>query len=131
MTEGSAKLTGIWHGLYTYANGVSVSFVATLIDSGSQISGSTYEPWGGETSGTTRYATLTGDRQENAIAFIKTYEGDDPDYQDPVAYEGVLSHDGTEIEGRWTIRQWSSGKFLMVRSTGKAATAARSVFARA
>ena len=48
MTErsqtGEQNLTGVWHGLYTYPDGVSVSFVATLIESGSSLSGSTHEP---------------------------------------------------------------------------------------
>jgi hypothetical protein len=130
MTNAPATLTGVWHGLYTYANGVSVSFVATLIESGSRFSGSIHEPGGGTASGQTLYATLAGDRQDNAVAFIKTYDCDDPDYQDPVAYEGALSGDATEIEGRWTIRGWSSGKFLMVRSAGKAASVRRDVSER-
>jgi len=48
-----------------------------------------------------------------------------------VAYEGTLSRDGTEIEGRWSIPPRSSGKFLMIRSTGKAATVARKAMQRA
>ena len=48
MTErsqtGEQNLTGVWHGLYSYPDGVSVSFVATLIESGSSLSGSTHEP---------------------------------------------------------------------------------------
>ena len=130
MTEASATLTGVWHGLYTYANGGSVSFVATLIENGSHVSGSTHEAWGGVPSAGTLYASLTGHRHETAITFVKTYDRNDPEYQEPVAYEGTLSREGTEIEGRWTIRTWRSGKFLMIRSTGKAATVARGVVER-
>jgi hypothetical protein len=38
------NLTGVWQGLYTYPNGESASFVATLIDNGGALSGSTHEP---------------------------------------------------------------------------------------
>jgi hypothetical protein len=34
MRADARNLTGVWQGLYTYPNGESVSFVATLIDSG-------------------------------------------------------------------------------------------------
>jgi len=132
MTDASAKLTGVWHGLYTYANGLSVSFVATVIENGSHVSGSTHEPCGlDELAASTLYATLVGQRQDSVVTFVKTYDGDRPGYLDPIAYDGTLSHDGTEIEGRWTISARHSGKFLMVRSTGKDAAIAREVLERA
>ena len=37
-------LTGVWNGLYSYPDGLSVTFVATLIESGGALSGSTHEP---------------------------------------------------------------------------------------
>ena len=40
MPKDARNLTGVWQGLYTYPNGESVSFVATLIDSGGALSGS-------------------------------------------------------------------------------------------
>jgi len=53
----------------------------------------------------TVYATLSGGRQGNSITFVKSYDGGaGPDYQNPVAYEGALNGDATEIEGRWRIR---------------------------
>ena len=61
---------------------------------------------------------------------MKTYDGANPHYG-IVAYEGTLSRDGTEIEGRWIVPGNWSGKFLMVRSAGKAETVSRSVFERA
>ena len=123
MTDAPAKLTGVWLGLYTYANGLSVSFVATLIENGSHVSGSTHEPCAfGESSGSTLYATLAGQRQDRAVTFVKIYEGDDPDYLDPIAYDGTLSRDDAEIEGRWTISGRHSGKFLMIRSTDRKST---------
>ena len=44
MATDAQNLTGVWQGLYTYPNSESVSFVATLIDSGGALSGSTHEP---------------------------------------------------------------------------------------
>ncbi len=46
----------------------------------------------------------------------KSYEAADRDYT-VVEYEGILSGDGTEIEGRWTIPGNCSGTFLMIRSS--------------
>jgi len=127
---GEQNLTGVWHGLYTYADGASVSFVATLIESGSSPSGSTHEPsiLG---NGKTANATLAGSRQASAVAFVKTYDAAGPVYQNPVHYEGALNGDASEIEGRWTIRPALSGKFLMIRSAGKAEAVERKEAQRA
>src|SRR5512138_1103890 len=105
-SESAEKLTGIWHGLYSYGQRPgSVSFVATLIESGSSLSGSTHEPCiGDHCPADTLYATLAGSRQDSAIAFVKTYETAGQFFQDPVAYDGTLSADGTEIEGVWNIQ---------------------------
>jgi hypothetical protein len=73
----------------------------------------------------TVYATLSGSRHGNVVTFIKSYDGAGPDYQNPVAYEGALNGDATEIEGRWTIRGLFSGTFLMIRSAGKAQSVER------
>ena len=114
------NLTGVWHGLYTYPGDLgSVSFVATVIDSGSFFSGSTHEPCAGGPGGTL-FATLSGSRHAGVVTFVKTYDRAGRRYRHPVAYEGALNEDATEIEGRWTIdRNWS-GKFLMIRSVGRA-----------
>ena len=76
------------------------------------------------------YATLLGSRQDRAVAFVKTYDGANPRYG-TVAYEGTLSPDGTEIEGRWIVPGNWSGKFLMIRLSGKTELVARTVFERA
>jgi hypothetical protein len=106
-------LTGIWNGLYTYPDGKSVAFVATLIESGSSLSGTTHERG---LLGNTAYATLAGSRRDSAVSFVKKYEKHRFLYKNPVVYEGTLSSDGTEIEGRWAIGKILSGKFLMIRS---------------
>lgn len=126
------NLTGIWQGLYSYPiSRAPVSFVATLIETASTVSGTTHEPSAaGESPNETLYATLIGRRHDSAVAFVKTYDGANPHYR-TVAYEGTLSADGTEIEGRWTVPGSWSGKFLMIRSAGKAEAVARTVFERA
>ena len=127
-----ARLTGIWQGLYTYAHRPeAVSFVATLIENGNSLSGSTHEPCVGEDCPCdTLYATLLGSRQDSAVAFVKTYDAAGPFFQDPVTYEGALSADGTEIHGFWNIHRRWFGKFLMIRSSGQSATASRKAFER-
>lgn len=125
MSKAEASLTGGWHGLYTYSDGRSVSFVATLIDSGLSLSGSIHEPrtFGNAPSGRL-YASLSGSRRGTAVVFLKTYQNAGPMYGS-VHYEGSLNGDGTEIEGRWAIGKMRTGKFLMIRSAGKAAEVER------
>ena len=126
------NLTGVWHGIYSYpAERAPVSFVATLIETGSTVSGTTHEPCAiGGSPNEILYATLAGSRHDSAVAFVKTYDGANPHYG-TVAYEGTLSRDGTEIEGRWMVPGNWSGKFLMIRPAGKTEAAARTVLERA
>jgi hypothetical protein len=125
------NLTGVWNGLYTYRDGRSTSFVATLIESGGSLSGTTHEPDTRGTPGAVLYATLTGARSDLAVTFVKTYERPDIFHRSSVRYEGVLNGENTEIEGRWTIMRFWSGKFLMVRSPGQEMKAERKAFTRA
>jgi hypothetical protein len=125
------SLTGVWHGVYSYPIArAPVSFVATLIETGSAVRGTTHEPCTIGGPNETLYATLAGSRQDSAVAFVKTYDGANTHYG-TVAYEGTLSSDGTEIEGRWIVPGNWSGKFLMIRATGKTETVARTVLERA
>src|SRR5215467_14240016 len=115
MQAEAQNLTGVWNGLYSYPDGRSVTFVATLIDSGSTLSGSTHEPCvGGDCPSATLFATLMGSRSGSAVTFRKTYEAADPRWG-TVNYDGRLNAEATEIEGRWTIPGVWSGKFLMIR----------------
>jgi hypothetical protein len=123
------NLTGVWHGLYRYADGTSVSFVATLIQSGGSITGSTHEP--SIVGGKTASAMLAGSRHAGSVTFVKTYDRAGPIYCNPIHYDGALNGDATEIEGRWTISRILSGKFLMIRSTGKAEAVVRKDVQRA
>jgi len=115
MADDARNLTGVWHGLYTYPDGQSVSFVATLIDSAGALSGSTHEPGvGTDAPSSALYATIVGRRGGSAVTFRKIYEGQMPRYR-AVDYAGTLNAEATEVEGRWTIPGVWSGTFLMIR----------------
>jgi hypothetical protein len=130
--DGDANLTGIWNGLYTYPDGRSIAFVATLIEAHGLLTGTTHEPGASAgTAGVTLFAGLIGSRDDRAISFTKTYDDPDSFHRSPVVYEGTLNGDATEIEGRWTIVKVWSGKFLMIRSGERAVAAARKEFERA
>lgn len=114
------NLTGVWNGLYSYSGGLTVSFMATLIDSGSSLSGATHEPnVFGTNPGSALTALLSGGRRDSAVSFVKTYDDAGPQPYYPVSYDGTLNADATEIEGQWRIGDGSTGKFMMIRSSGK------------
>jgi hypothetical protein len=125
------NLTGIWHGLYTYPVArARVLFDATLIESGAWLTGSTHEvAASGRAKGQTLYATLEGQRAGCRVTFTKTYDGTVPGYG-VVEYEGTLGADASEIEGHWSIRGSWSGKFLMIRSTGRTEAVEHKAFER-
>lgn len=116
------SLTGVWHGQYLYPMGLMppTAFVATLIDSGGALSGSTHE----DTDKGKKNAILDGTREGAVVRFVKVYSPASEDYQD-VIYAGTLSADRTEIEGDWLIPGALAGKFMMIRSRGKAQSMTR------
>jgi hypothetical protein len=115
MDAQTQDLTGVWNGLYSYPDGRSVTFVATLIESGSTLTGSTHEPCvGGDCPAAVLFASLMGSRDGSAVSFRKTYEAVGPRFA-PINYAGTLNAEATEIEGRWSIRGVLSGKFMMIR----------------
>jgi hypothetical protein len=125
------SLTGIWNGLYTYPDGRSTSFVATLIEASGTLCGTTHEPSTQPSSpGPTLFANVTGSRRGSAVTFTKTYDAPDLMHRSPILYEGALNADATEIEGRWTIVSVWSGKFLMIRSAGQEVKVARKALER-
>ncbi|RDJ25049.1 hypothetical protein DWF00_17765 [Bosea caraganae] len=127
----SSNLTGVWHGLYTYqAAREPIYFMATLIESGAWLTGSTHESEVGLSGAPlTLFAMLEGTRDEASVRFTKTYDGTGG-WSHSVVYDGALSADATEIEGRWTIRREASGRFLMIRSAGANESVVRRAFAK-
>lgn len=131
MSAPKDSLTGIWHGLYSYAAfREPVYFVATLIDGGSFFSGSTHEQEVGETGAPlTLFAGIDGRKSGQSISFTKAYDGSGG-WDHTVAYEGRLNADGTEIEGLWHIGAQANGRFLMIRSRGATEAIARKRFVK-
>jgi len=132
MTEhpgsNAQSITGIWQGTYCYPFGLGpVFFMATLIEAGSSLTGTTHEAgrWTvGSSPDVTLCASLSGSRHGGAVAFVKTYNGGNPHYR-PIDYEGHLerrwnrdrgalehlknilwqvSHDPTSQEGRISVQ---------------------------
>jgi hypothetical protein len=120
MPEHDAQnLTGIWQGYYLYPRGgTPVSFVATLLESGRFVTGTTHEAaTQGRVVGQTLYAMLNGGRTGATVGFVKhyTHSGENIGYEMPITYEGLISADGTQIEGNWTIHAGFFGRFAMIR----------------
>lgn len=115
----AASLTGLWHGRYSYpiVLRAPVPFSASLIEAEDFLGGSiTERAMVGPVRGRTLYATVGGRRAGSAVSFVKSYEAKSGPYT-RVAYEGVVSGDGLEIDGEWTTGGWS-GRFLMIRAGG-------------
>jgi hypothetical protein len=125
------SLTGVWHGLYSYLAPASpIHFVATVISSGTFVSGSTHEAvTGSRGAPLTVFAGLEGVYAGKAVSFRKIYDGTGG-WTHHVDYEGMLNADATEIEGRWTLPAGWQGRFLMIRSRGATEEVARKIYAR-
>jgi hypothetical protein len=120
-------LTGVWQGLYVYPWGRSEGFVATLVQSGDHIGGTTHETaTQGRAKGKTLYAIVDGTRSGSAVTFRKTYDGSGG-WTHTVFYSGQLSADGAEIDGEWRIPPFPPGRFLMIRQGGKEEVVTRRV----
>lgn len=109
-------LTGMWDGVYSYpavqGAGPTTPFLADISEVGGQISGTIIEPH--EFRRGTAHATIIGHRVGNVVDLSKIYRGAGAEYDEPVAYTGQLSNDGTLITGHWMMQEWS-GPFEMVR----------------
>lgn len=127
MSE-NLSLTGIWQGLYSYPHALApVAFTATLLESG-WLSGSIHEIAVDEGDIPVQvFATVLGRRAGHAVHFAKTYDGQ-KGWSHAVHYEGELSEDATEVQGRWSIPGAWSGKFLMIRPGGARAAQLREAF---
>lgn len=123
----SAALTGFWTGVYFYPSAgpaanddmlPPVPFTATLSEAAGLLAGQIREPGSVGLGAGERTASVAGTRSGDAVRFDKTYVG-----AHTVAYAGVLSSDGREITGTWTIPGDWSGEFRMQRSEERAARA--------
>ncbi|MGK9234111.1 hypothetical protein KXS07_17565 [Inquilinus limosus] len=125
------NLTGLWHGFFNYPEAYEPGFFeATLVETGEWLSGSTSELSTGEPPvGVTLMAIISGRRRGHHVTFLKSYDGT-AGWSHSVSYDGRLSADGLEIEGRWSIWGNWSGTFLMVRAEGGKVAAARRRFAK-
>jgi hypothetical protein len=126
------SLTGVWHGLYSYrAFKEPVYFVATIIDSGGFLSGSTHESEIGETGAPLAlFASIEGEKAGDVVRFIKRYDGSGG-WEHGVDYTGTVAPDGNEIEGQWMIGVEASGRFLMMRNRGVSEQVIRKQFIQA
>jgi hypothetical protein len=125
--DNAASLTGVWNGRFFYPRiAPPVSFVATLIETASRLTGATHEPAERRRSGTA-CATVIGHRDGSSVMFVKTY--DDPKLR-PIDYRGTLNGDATEIDGVWQIRGNWSGTFLMIRAPRKGVAVTRKIAER-
>lgn len=115
----TANLTGIWQGYYLYPDsGLPVPFIATLLESGRFVTGTTHEIASrGVAPGQTLYAMIDGSRHGANLCFVKHYShsGENTGYDAPVRYDGLVSADGSQVEGRWTIMPGYGGRFAMIR----------------
>lgn len=90
-----------------------MGFVAIINDNAGLLAGSTSEAsefW----VGIDERADIRGVRAGTAVSFHKYYNGDGA-YCHAVTYDGTLSTDGQQVEGRWSIDDYS-GTFIMARS---------------
>src|SRR5205085_12354720 len=95
MTRGAApdakSLTGVWTSLFDYAVVESFAFIATVIEAGNSVSGSTHErctvP---ECPRRSHDAMLAGSRRGSTVNFIKTYDHQGFGYE-VVEYSGTVN----------------------------------------
>ena len=122
------NLTGVWQGLYSYpGQGEPVSFVATLIEAGAFLYGTTHETCAlADASRRTLHAMISGVRGGGSVTFTKAYDGT-AGWNHRVEYDGALNADATEIEGRWSISGLLAGRFMMIRNPGKEVAVERKV----
>lgn len=96
-------LSGCWQGQYRYSWGEAVPFLASLTQTGSQLSGDTVEPKGGGKFAF-RTAEVSGACGGGGIQFTKSYLTPSATHRDPVHYKGEVSDDRRTIKGQWRVR---------------------------
>lgn len=120
-------VTGVWDGIFSYPRAMPPNhFVAELREEQGRIVGETREPSDSPQDETSELdAFIEGTRSGTDIVFTKFY--DSKRRLQPIAYHGTLRADGTEISGRWTVRNDWSGTFLMMRRANQAAAETRAI----
>jgi hypothetical protein len=87
-----------------------------LIETGGPLSGSVHEvSLSGPFEGRKLTAMISGVRSGASVHFIKAYDPKPVRFK-PVTYDGSLNTDATEIDGAWSIKGLSSGRFLLIRT---------------
>jgi hypothetical protein len=122
-------LSGRWHGAYSYPRELtSVYFVADLHDTAGLLTGASEEAERARSGAPLALrASLLGRAEGSQVVFTKTYDGSGG-WHHSVQYDGSLSSDGMEIDGRWHIPGVWSGTFLMIRSEGVSEAVVREAF---
>ena len=120
-------VSGLWSGAYSYRRLLAtVSFEARLDEMRGAVSGVVEELSDLVHPPRRVTATLYGRRDVCTVSWIKVYDEPTlPGYDQPVAYLGVVSADGTEIRGEWRLPGGFSGTFLMIRAASLQAERAR------
>lgn len=120
-----SSLTGVWHGLYTYASHPHMPeshFVCILIDNGGRLSGTIHETMNRYRAAPAEASAIVdGAHCGGHVTFLKTYDGT-AGVTHSVSYAGVLSGDSDEVEGQWRIDSrygGTNGHFLMIRKRGQ------------
>lgn len=108
-------MTGLWTGQYWYPEPWEppMAFVATISDNAGSLSGTTTEA-SDIFIGVDERADIRGTRSGTSVSFYKYYDGTGA-YGHSVTYDGVLSADGQQVEGQWSLDDYS-GSFIMLRS---------------
>ncbi|QLC24580.1 hypothetical protein HFP57_05755 [Parasphingopyxis algicola] len=110
------NLSGFWIGQFGYDHswmGSPVSFLAVLTEDNGALNGTISEPNAIGLSSTELNAFVNGGRRGRSVSFAKTYDGAS-DAAHRVDYDGTLSSDGRQIEGRWSLED-IAGDFRMTR----------------
>lgn len=98
------EITGRWAGSYYYSDGRSpVEFSVQINEADGVVSGLMREPnTFGSAASRNLYADIRGSLTGRNLTYVKTYDGSGGQSHS-VTYAGIVSEDGTTIEGSWNI----------------------------
>lgn len=107
------EITGRWAGSYYYSDGRSpVEFSVQINEADGVVSGLMREPnTFGSVGNTHLYADIKGSLTGRNLTYVKTYDGSGGQSHS-VTYAGLVSDDGSSIEGSWNIGGLT-GKFFI------------------